>query len=293
MGSSHHHHHHSSGLVPRGSHMASMTGGQQMGRGSMAFAHFVLVHGACHGAWSWHKLKPLLEALGHKVTALDLAASGVDPRQIEEIGSFDEYSEPLLTFLEALPPGEKVILVGHSLGGMNIAIAADKYCEKIAAAVFLAAFLPDTEHCPSYVLDKYNEVTPAENWLDTTFFTYTKDGKEITGMFFGPKFLAHKLYQLCGPEEYELAKMLVRKSSLFMNILAKRPFFTKEGYGSIKKIYVWTDQDKGIPPEFQLWQIENYKPDKVYKVEGGDHMAMLTKTKEIAEILQEVADTYN
>nr|4BZC_A Chain A, DEOXYNUCLEOSIDE TRIPHOSPHATE TRIPHOSPHOHYDROLASE SAMHD1 [Homo sapiens]4BZC_B Chain B, DEOXYNUCLEOSIDE TRIPHOSPHATE TRIPHOSPHOHYDROLASE SAMHD1 [Homo sapiens]4BZC_C Chain C, DEOXYNUCLEOSIDE TRIPHOSPHATE TRIPHOSPHOHYDROLASE SAMHD1 [Homo sapiens]4BZC_D Chain D, DEOXYNUCLEOSIDE TRIPHOSPHATE TRIPHOSPHOHYDROLASE SAMHD1 [Homo sapiens] len=32
MGSSHHHHHHSSGLVPRGSHMASMTGGQQMGR---------------------------------------------------------------------------------------------------------------------------------------------------------------------------------------------------------------------------------------------------------------------
>lgn len=38
MGSSHHHHHHSSGLVPRGSHMASMTGGQQMGRGSMGNA---------------------------------------------------------------------------------------------------------------------------------------------------------------------------------------------------------------------------------------------------------------
>nr|AFQ02697.1 protective antigen domain IV [synthetic construct] len=37
MGSSHHHHHHSSGLVPRGSHMASMTGGQQMGRGSFHY----------------------------------------------------------------------------------------------------------------------------------------------------------------------------------------------------------------------------------------------------------------
>uniref|UniRef100_UPI0008521CB8 DDB_G0293866 n=1 Tax=Dictyostelium discoideum TaxID=44689 RepID=UPI0008521CB8 len=34
MGSSHHHHHHSSGLVPRGSHMASMTGGNNMGAGS-------------------------------------------------------------------------------------------------------------------------------------------------------------------------------------------------------------------------------------------------------------------
>uniref|UniRef100_UPI0038D25B29 Seventy-one-substitution variants of hydroxynitrile lyase n=1 Tax=Hevea brasiliensis TaxID=3981 RepID=UPI0038D25B29 len=259
----------------------------------MAFAHFVLVHGACHGGWSWHKLKPLLEALGHKVTALDLAASGVDPRQIEELGTLDEYTEPLLTFLEALPPGEKVILVGHSLGGMNLGIAADKYCEKIAAAVFLAAFMPDTEHCSSFVLEQYNERTPAENWLDTQFLTYTKDGKEITSMFFGPKFLAHKLYQLCGPEDLELASMLVRPSSLMMEILAKRPFFTKEGYGSIKKIYIVCTEDKGIPEEFQRWQIENYKPDKVYKVEGADHMAMLCKTKELAEILQEVADTYN
>ncbi|KAL7240066.1 hypothetical protein ACSBR2_005848 [Camellia fascicularis] len=31
--------------------------------------HFVLVHGACHGAWCWYKLKPLLESHGHKVTA--------------------------------------------------------------------------------------------------------------------------------------------------------------------------------------------------------------------------------
>nr|1SCI_A Chain A, (S)-acetone-cyanohydrin lyase [Hevea brasiliensis]1SCK_A Chain A, (S)-acetone-cyanohydrin lyase [Hevea brasiliensis]1SCQ_A Chain A, (S)-acetone-cyanohydrin lyase [Hevea brasiliensis] len=257
----------------------------------MAFAHFVLIHTICHGAWIWHKLKPLLEALGHKVTALDLAASGVDPRQIEEIGSFDEYSEPLLTFLEALPPGEKVILVGESCGGLNIAIAADKYCEKIAAAVFHNSVLPDTEHCPSYVVDKLMEVFP--DWKDTTYFTYTKDGKEITGLKLGFTLLRENLYTLCGPEEYELAKMLTRKGSLFQNILAKRPFFTKEGYGSIKKIYVWTDQDEIFLPEFQLWQIENYKPDKVYKVEGGDHLLQLTKTKEIAEILQEVADTYN
>nr|6JVX_A Chain A, RNA-binding protein 38 [Homo sapiens]6JVY_A Chain A, RNA-binding protein 38 [Homo sapiens] len=43
MGSSHHHHHHSSGLVPRGSHMASMTGGQQMGRGSQKDTTFTKI----------------------------------------------------------------------------------------------------------------------------------------------------------------------------------------------------------------------------------------------------------
>ncbi|KAG5621428.1 hypothetical protein H5410_006646 [Solanum commersonii] len=55
--------------------------------------HFILVHGACHGSWCWYKkaivrgcwLKPLLEAAGHKVTALDMAASGIDLRKIEEL----------------------------------------------------------------------------------------------------------------------------------------------------------------------------------------------------------------
>ncbi|EXB63678.1 hypothetical protein L484_027021 [Morus notabilis] len=35
--------------------------------------HFVLVHGSCHGGWSWYKLVPLLKSAGHAVTALDLA----------------------------------------------------------------------------------------------------------------------------------------------------------------------------------------------------------------------------
>ncbi|KAK4393352.1 Methylesterase 1 [Sesamum angolense] len=114
--------------------------------------HIVLVHGACHGAWCWYKLKPLLEAAGHRVTAFDLAASGVDKRTLEELRSFEHYSEPLLDFMASLPPEEKVLLLGHSLGGMNIALAMEKYPEKIKVAVFLTAVMPDCKHDPSYVL---------------------------------------------------------------------------------------------------------------------------------------------
>ena len=116
--------------------------------------HFVLVHGACHGAWSWYKIKPLLEAAGHRVTPLDMAASGMDSRVIQNVHSMEEYSEPLLKYLDGLPPNEKVILVGHSLGGFNLAVAMEKYSDKIAVAVFLAAFVPDTQHKPSYVLSQ-------------------------------------------------------------------------------------------------------------------------------------------
>lgn len=121
---------------------------------AMEQKHFVLVHGACHGAWSWYKIKPLLESSGHRVTALDLAASGINAKSIKDVHSMAEYSEPLLELLASLPQNEKVILVGHSLGGLNLALAMEKYPEKISVAVFMTAFMPDTIHQPSYVLEQ-------------------------------------------------------------------------------------------------------------------------------------------
>lgn len=124
--------------------------------------HFVLVHGACHGAWCWHKLQPMLEAAGQRVTSLDLAASGIDKRSLHELQTLDHYTQPLLELMGTLSPEEKVVLVGHSLGGMNLALAMDKYPNKISVAVFLAAFMPDSVHAPSYVLDKVNKLS---HWL--------------------------------------------------------------------------------------------------------------------------------
>jgi len=115
--------------------------------------HFVLVHGLGHGAWCWYKLKPLLAYDGHKVTVLDLAASGIDTQKIEDI-TFSQYSKPLLDLLASLPPTETVVLVGHSFGGITIALAMDKFPEKVSLGVFVAAFAPDTHHKPSYVLEK-------------------------------------------------------------------------------------------------------------------------------------------
>ncbi|OAY34046.2 hypothetical protein MANES_13G092700v8 [Manihot esculenta] len=162
----------------------------------MAVAHFVLIHTICHGAWIWYKLKPVLEAAGHKVTALDLAASGVDPRQIEQINSFDEYSEPLLTFMESLPQGEKVILVGESCGGLNI--GRENYF-LIAAGVFLNSLLPDTKNKPSYVVDKLMDVFPY--WKDTEYFEFSNsNGETITGMVLGLNLTRENLYTICPPE---------------------------------------------------------------------------------------------
>ena len=71
--------------------------------------HFVLVHGAMHGAWCWYKVVDLLEKDGHKVSAIDLKSAGTNPASADSIMSFEEYNEPLMHFLAKLPQTEKVL----------------------------------------------------------------------------------------------------------------------------------------------------------------------------------------
>lgn len=106
--------------------------------------HFVLIHGSCHGAWCWYKVVNLLKTAGHQVTALDLGASGVDPKRLEEVTSFSDYLQPLMDFFASLPDEQdrKVILVGHSYAGLCISLAMERFPKKISVAVFVAAYMP-------------------------------------------------------------------------------------------------------------------------------------------------------
>ncbi|MFS8017032.1 putative alpha/beta hydrolase-1 [Helianthus anomalus] len=252
--------------------------------------HFVLVHGACHGAWCWFKLKPLLEAAGHRVSTFDLAASGTNTQAIQDVATLSDYTKPLLELMATIPPGEKVVLVGHSLGGMNIALAMEKFPEKVSVGVFLTAFMPDNDHKPSYVLDQYNEITPAEAWLDTEFLPYNSDQNDSEmSMFFGPKFLSSKLYQLSSAEDFELGKTLIRPSSLFMKDLRNVEPFTKGGFGSVRRAYVICDEDNGIKKEFQQWMIDNSPVNEVKELKHVDHMPMLCDPKQLSVCLFDIA----
>ncbi|KAI9114246.1 hypothetical protein K1719_014896 [Acacia pycnantha] len=106
--------------------------------------------------------------VGHRVSMVDLAASGIHPAKIEDLHYFSTYSEPLMKLLAGLPVGdEKVVLIGHSYGGMNIALAADLFPHKIALTIFLTTFLHDTNNRPSYVLEQFQEKIASGAWLDT------------------------------------------------------------------------------------------------------------------------------
>ncbi|OMO56784.1 polyneuridine-aldehyde esterase [Corchorus capsularis] len=254
--------------------------------------HFILVHGACHGAWSWYKIKPRLESAGHRVTAINLTASGIDMRAIESVHTMYDYTKPLLDILASLPSGEKAILVGHSLGGLNLAVAMDKFPDKISVGVFLTAFMPDTAHQPSFVLEQYWKRTPAENWLDTRFEPYGNPEQSLLSMFFGPNFLTYKLYQLSPVEDLELGKRLIRPGSLFVSDLSKADKFSNDSYGRVPRVYVVCNEDEGIPEKFQRWMIENFEVNDVMEIKDADHMAMFSKPQELCDCLLEIAQKY-
>ncbi|KGN48490.1 putative inactive methylesterase 20 [Cucumis sativus] len=236
--------------------------------------HFVLVHGACHGAWCWYKIKPLLEAAGHRVTMLDMAGAGVNRRAIQEVKSFEEYSEPLLKTMACLGPNEKVILVGHSFGGMSLALAMENFPHKISASVFVTAFVPDTHHPPSYVLEQFLESLPREFWRDTELGENREDGGSSSWFLFGPKCMANKIYQLSPTEDQALGSSLVRPAKLFIENLGKAEKFTEENYGSVKKVYVIGGEDRTIPKQLQKWMIQNSdkRIQNVMEIDEADHI---------------------
>nr|GEY75164.1 salicylic acid-binding protein 2-like [Tanacetum cinerariifolium] len=152
--------------------------------------------------------------------------------------------------MASIPPEEKVILVGHSLGGMNISLAMENFLKKISVAIFLNASMPDTIHKPSYVIEQFAKRTPQDTWLDIQFLPYSDEESEVS-MFFGPKFVSSKLYQLCSDGDRELGKILIRPGSLFLKDLPNAKQFTEGGYGSVRRVFVLCDEDETVKEDFQ------------------------------------------
>lgn len=96
---------------------------------------FVLIHGAFHGSWCWHKVTDLLQDQGHTVIA---PALGIDKTSLHSV-SFKAYADRVCETLDAC--GEAVHLVGHSMGGIARTQAAETMPHKVKSLVYLTAFL--------------------------------------------------------------------------------------------------------------------------------------------------------
>ncbi|KAG9153342.1 hypothetical protein Leryth_018056 [Lithospermum erythrorhizon] len=254
-------------------------------------AHFVLVHGFCHGGWCWYKIKCQLENLGYKVSCPDLKASGIDQTDPNTVFSFEEYNQPLIDLLSTFPDDEKVILVGHSVGGFNVTQATDRFGKKlILVAIYLAASMYRPGVTPqediNYGAPDFSKYGGASNIFDVNFGLGPE--KRATSILMRKEFQRQIYYNMSPQEDVALASMLLRPAP---NYAVPSLRFTNDGDEGVEKvpcIYIRTMRDQMMRAEKQENMINKCQPWKAYKIES-DHSAFFSAPDALVSILVEAA----
>ncbi|MGQ7775028.1 alpha/beta fold hydrolase [Bacillus sp. WC2507] len=228
---------------------------------------YVLVHGAWQGEWAWELVKPQLEAFGHTVVTLDLPGSGKDMTPSQNV-TLDSYVTAVSDAIKQ--QNEKVILVGHSMGGIVITQTAELIPNKIDKLVYLCAFLPqngeslgsklDGEAGPQFSINE-NDMTAEliPELTEQTFLNATENAamKESSFKQMRP--------QPLGPFQQEIK-------------------ISAENFGTIDRIYIETTLDRAIPIDFQRRMNTETPCTKIITLEA-DHSPFFSKTSELVSHL--------
>lgn len=121
-------------------------------------ATFVLIPGSCHGAWCFDDLAADLRASGHRVAALTLTGVAERSHLLRGGVNLDTHIDDVVAAVSVLEDSGRLVLVGHSYGGMVITGVADRIPEQVDSLVFLDAFVPaDGDNCWTLTTDEQRE----------------------------------------------------------------------------------------------------------------------------------------
>jgi pimeloyl-ACP methyl ester carboxylesterase len=223
---------------------------------------FVLIHGAWHGRWCWSKLIPLLEKAGHKVIAPDLPGHGENRKKDISKITQQDYIDCVVEVLDKQV--EPVILLGHSMGGMVISLAAENRSDKIKKLVYLCSFLPkDGESMHRGV------------------------GKPPEPLSMTDEALKELFYGDCTDEDIQWAKSLLTTQPQAPVLTPIH--ITDENYGRVPRVYITCLRDKAIPKSLQK-QMYTQTPCEQIIVMNTSHSPFLSAPEELARNLLSLTD---
>ncbi len=243
-------------------------------------ATFILVPGGWCGAWAYDFQVPALEAAGHKVYAIDCPGHGnnkdvIKPGQ-EHLVDYAKQIEDILETIDG-----KAIIVAHSMTGMAISQVGEDMPEKVAALVYLAAFIPEGD---GVAMIKYIQEDP---WTQVGPFTTTMDPvSHLNG--FVPKYEKALGFGCCSDEMYAYAK---ERLELESGNIWFDPVHISEKFQSVPKVYIHTLYDNCCSFYQQRVMVKNQPVEKEYYL-LCDHFAMFSDTDKVNEILLEIGKIY-
>jgi pimeloyl-ACP methyl ester carboxylesterase len=237
----------------------------------------LLVHGAWHGGWCWDRVLPTLSAKGFKVVAPTLP--GLEPTGGH--GQPPSLEDHVQCVVEEIDRAEgKVLLVGHSYGGMVITGAADRTRERIAGLVYLDAAVPSdgasfASHIPGIELDTvarrkaaFTAMAGGGDWIKVPSFDVLGIADEGDRAWVGPRLKPHPLRTWLEPLT-----------------------LSKAGTRGIHKTYVLSISPPTVLMGYPLHgQAAKTAPEWSYREVATGHELMVLEPERTAELILEAAE---
>lgn len=242
-----------------------------------AAKNYVLVHGAWQAPYVWDAVKAKLISEGNNVTVVELPGHGSDNTDPSTI-TLNLYTTTVLNAISKI--NGKVILVGHSLGGMIISAVAEKMPAKIEKLVYLAAYLPTSEQS----LFKLANTDPGSQLgikgnliMNNGGLTIDVKQDQIVNIFIPDGSVQVQSLVL---QNYRPEPGIPLQDSVTL---------TTANFGSVEKIYIKTLQDRVVSPGLQNRMISSAMGGvkTVYQL-NTSHSAFLAKPDSVAILLTKI-----
>lgn len=235
---------------------------------------YVIVPGAWQAPYAWAAVKANLEKEGNKVIVVELPGHGADQTAPQTI-TMDLYRDKVISAINSV--NGKVVLVGHSLGGVVISEVAEKVPAKIEKLIYIAAFLPVSGQ--------------------TLFQIASTDQNSLLGMSLSP---SSDGFSLELPRE-KLADIFIQdgtsdaKNLVLNNYRSEpgRPFndtvkLTQANYGSVPKYYIHTLQDHAVTYSLQQRMLAATPVQAEFQL-NTSHSPFLSKPDSVAILFKKIS----
>jgi pimeloyl-ACP methyl ester carboxylesterase len=222
-------------------------------------ADFVLVHGSFHGPWCWARIAPLLVAAGHSVATPDLSAA--------ETQTLEGYAA--LVAEAVVGAGMPVILVGHSMGGLVIAQAAELVPQHISKLLYISGLmLRDGETLQSF-LEAHSELG-----VDDLVLKNMQVSEDGTLARFPAEKAPEIFYHCCNKADAEWAAKQLRAQPTA--VYAAPLKLTDAKFGALPRDYVECSEDRAVSVLYQRQMLANTPCGKTYRL-ATDHSPFLSE----------------
>ena len=233
-------------------------------------ATFVLIHGAWHGAWCWHKVKPLLEAGGARVIAPDLPSMGADTTP-PGVVTLDYWARFIMEL--TAQAAEPVTLVAHSRGGVIASRVAEIVPDRVARLIYVAAYLLPARGTVAAAARRDTGSLIAANMIPAASgVTCTVRREALRDLF----------YNNCGDADFEFARDRLSPEPLKPLVTALD--VSPERFGRVPRAYIETSLDRVISPAAQKRMVATLPCDPVLTLET-DHSPFLSQPESLARML--------